>query len=91
MISKKLIITEHNGEQEYDYDFLFEGESEEKVDADILNYIKNWYGSNVVIEIGDEDACTIDFGFTSIKWRTFEYTHEQYVQELLKRHIMTSS
>ena len=91
MVSKKLIITEHSGEQEYDYDFLFEGRSEEKVDADILNYVKHWYGSEEeIIEI-DEDVRIIDFGFFSIEWNIFECTHEQYVQELIKRHIMTSS
>jgi hypothetical protein len=93
LISKKLIITEHCGEQEYSFDYLIEGMNEEKIDKKILEFVKTWYGlggidqsepidlDNVIIDTYEQ---TIDFGFSTIKWESFIYSKKDFIKELIR-------
>jgi len=81
VVSKKLTIREHIMTQEYYYEYLFEGESEDKIDKGILEYVKSWYDSP--IDEIDEDSNMIDFGFATIGWWTESCSREKFIESLI--------
>lgn len=88
MISKKLTIRETNTEQDYYFDFLFEGESEDKIDSSILEYLMKWYDIEYeYIENIDLENKKIDFGFARIKWWINPCSRKEFIQSFIEERI----